>query len=225
MLVLNASDDLAAQGFYYHFSGRVSQIEFDDAGLIAASGLTIGSPVEYTFFVDFQRPGTVTHYDGNVEVLEDIPRPGEMGNVTAHFFYADFLGGSFLRDDAAEQLRPNNGWLDRNYGALFGAASSLSGTLVGGGVYHYVGVYQENIDGGVPPLPWGYTFDDPSVQQWQIGEHVLAVSSASNADLAGSLFRAEVTLDQITPVPEPATGLLVATCAVLWVGYRWLRTA
>jgi len=116
---LLSSTALEAHPLLYHFSGRVSQIEFDNAGLVAARGLQIGSPVEYTYLVDFQKPGSVTRYDGSVEVLEDFPGPGEMGNIYQHFFFADLLQGTFIRDDAAEQLRPNNGQIDINYGSLF----------------------------------------------------------------------------------------------------------
>ncbi|HEY4233404.1 MAG TPA: hypothetical protein VGM76_08250 [Lacipirellulaceae bacterium] len=117
-LALFAAPTSKAQSLLYHFSGVVSQIESDDAGFVAASGLQLGSPVEYRFLVNFQSPGTITHYDGSIEALEDLPHPGDSGNTSIHYFYDDFLGGNFLHDDAAEQLRPANGWLESNYGSL-----------------------------------------------------------------------------------------------------------
>jgi hypothetical protein len=56
---------------------------------------------------------------------------------------------------------------------------------------------------------------DSSVQAWQLGAHMLAVSLASNVDTQGSLFRAEVTLDGITAVPEPSAIVLLLSGALL----------
>jgi len=81
--MLCAATRCEGQPLIYHFSVRVSEIEFDDAGLVSASGLQLGSSVEYTFAVDFGRPGTVTHYDGSVEVLQD---DGGRGSFYSQFF-------------------------------------------------------------------------------------------------------------------------------------------
>ena len=223
VLLVIISNQSAAQGLIYHFSGSVSQIEFDDAGLVAASGLTIGSPVQYTFYVDFQSPGTVTHYDGSVEELQDLLS----GNNYAHFFYADFLGGNILRDDAAEQLRPNNGVLASDYGMSFGNPPN-GGAITSGGVYYSVGISKIHITNYILPQPtlsWGQTYGDPFVEQWQIGEQVLAVCVDSNVEQQGSLFRAEVTLDQITPVPEPTTCFLIVAGVLAWLGFYRMRDA
>ncbi len=170
IIALLAAYDVRAEQYIYHFSGTISQFEFDNAGLIANSGLQLGSPVQYTFLVDFQSPGYVTHYDGSTEVLQDIPGPGEVGNLYVHFFFADFLGGDILRDEAAELLRPDGGWLSSHHGSFSDSAGSRMGNLVGGGVYYYVGVYQQQAGGfSMPPLPWGYVYGDPSVEQWEIG--------------------------------------------------------
>lgn len=224
MFGLGAFQSLAAQDLLYHFSGTVSQIETDAAGIIAARGLAVGSPVELTYRLNFGRPGTITHYDGSVEAFADIPGPGEMGNLSVHFFHADLVGGTFVWDEAAEQLRPPNGQLERNWGATIRAASAITGTLVGGGVNYYVDVHRENPGGGMswpPPLPWGYTNEDPSVDLWQVGDEVLSFSSASDAESRVSAYRAELVLERITAVPEPPPAhLIVAGVLAMAAGRR-----
>jgi hypothetical protein len=210
-----------ADPFLYRFSGQVSEILHDQGGMIAASGLTLGSPVEYRFLVDFDQPGIVTHFDGTTEVLEDLPRPGEMGNLTAHFFYAELLSGNVIKDPAAEQLRPPGGTLRTQHGMSSTDPASRLGVIVQGGVNYRISIAQQEAVGGIflPTPPLRQLVDSPFVVDWKIGEQMTALGSALNASGQESAFFAEVTLNEITAVPEPRVITLMILSLLLGVTF------
>lgn len=212
MSLSGAFSKLGAQGSIYHFSGTLVGVQSDDAGLIRGNGLLVGSPVEFSVFVNFNQPGTTTLYDGSTEVLQDVvPQLGSLDMVFRHFFYSALVGGNYLQDTAAEQLRPAGGRLSLNYGEEYLDNSLWMGRLTGGGVSYGLTISKLNAGSIVIglPLPWGVTTGNPTVPAWQLGEHVLAISSGSDVNSLSSQFSAEMTLDQITEVSEPRPVVLV----------------
>lgn len=204
----------ASEPYRYTFSGAITALQQDDAGLISQAGLSLGSPVEYVYQVDFTSPGYVTHYDGSREILEDLPRPGDVGNLYAHYFAAQLVSGILLQDPEGEATRPPNGWLAGNYGIDLQAAGFQTGSLVTSGVLSYFAISLESADGFFPPLedplPWGYARGLVGVGSWEVGDRLRATSRASNPDSRSSSFVAELTLRRIDVVPEPGATALLA---------------
>jgi hypothetical protein len=186
-LLLVSLSPISNAALIYHFSGQIKQIEYDDIGLIATKGLEIGSPVEYTFLVDFNRQATITHYDGSIEIVEDFPPPGWHGNLSTDIFYADFLGGDIFRDELASQTMPTWGAIKNIQGNFTIAPHLAMGSLNVNGNYYYLSI-----------------FGDGHPSYWSIGEQLNVFSSASNLALQASVFRAAVTLDRVSTVPVPA---------------------
>ncbi|MCC7373488.1 MAG: hypothetical protein IT581_02445 [Verrucomicrobiales bacterium] len=214
LAVDRCSPSCASESYQYTFSGGITALQQDDAGLISQAGLSLGSPVEYVYQIDFSSPGYVTHYDGSREILEDLPRPGEVGNLYAHHFSAQLVSGILLRDPEGEATRPPNGWLAGNYGIDLQAAGFKSGSLVTSGVLSYFAISLESADGFFPPLedplPWGYARGLVGVGFWKIGDRLRATSRASNPESQSSSFVAELTLRRIDVVPEPGAAALLA---------------
>lgn len=195
----------------YKFSGYITQIESDSAGLIAASGLNVGSEINYAFSVDFNRQATVTHYDGRIEALEDIPRPGEQGNIYSDSFYADFLEGVFIKDNVASNMEWPNGTLKSNGGVF-----TTNPILATGFLYNFGGYYSMSL----------FKYDHP--QFWNIGDQVNVFSGANVLDGRFSGFRGVVTLDQISEVPLPSLawmfGMFIVVIFNRERGYNRIRT-
>ncbi|TPQ27010.1 hypothetical protein [Methylomonas koyamae] len=171
----------------YKFSGHITQIESDSAGLIAAAGLSVGSDIHYAFSVDFNRQAVITHYDGSIEELEDLPRPGEQGNIYADLFYADFLEGVFIKDPVASTKQWPNGALKNDGGIYSTNPLYSSGSFFHVGGYYSMSVFREN-----------------HPQFWKAGDQVNVFSGANVLDGRFSGFRGVVTLDQISQVPLPS---------------------
>jgi len=171
----------------YRFTGHITQIESDSAGLLAAAGLSIGSDIHYAFSVDFNHQAVITHYDGSVEELEDLPRPGEQGNIYADLFYADFLEGVFIKDPVASNIQWPNGAL-KNDGGIYSTLPSFSS----GSFFHDGGYYSMSV------------FRDNHPEFWNVGDQVNVFSGANVLDGRFSGFRGVVTLDQISQVPLPS---------------------
>src|SRR5210317_830899 len=105
LLVNTAQADLMS----YKFVGNVTSIT-DLTGIIADNGLTIGSYVEYTFFIDFDKDGTETKYNGTVYTWTD--------GTNKDYFYADYISGSALQAKNGGYWSTNNLAADaeRNWG-------------------------------------------------------------------------------------------------------------
>ncbi|WFP51979.1 hypothetical protein PL263_08075 [Methylomonas sp. EFPC3] len=171
----------------YKFSGHITLIESDSAGLIAAAGLSVGSDIHYAFSVDFNRQAVITHYDGSIEELEDLPRPGEQGNIYADLFYANFLEGVFIKDPVASTMQWPNG-ASKNDGGIY----STNPLFSSGSFFHDGGYYTMSVFGENHP------------QFWKVGDQVNVFSGANVLDGRFSGFRGVVTLDQISQVPLPS---------------------
>ena len=99
-----------ASPIYYTFSGTVTTIT-DPTGIISASGLIVGSEVQYTFLIDFGADGKQTKYNGTVETRTNY------GDTD--FFYTDYLYGSALqpKDGGYWSKQPGgNAVAEYNYG-------------------------------------------------------------------------------------------------------------
>ena len=52
--------NLNASPLYYTFKGTIAEVG-DNAGIVAETGLGVGSEVNYKFVVDFEADGTLTY--------------------------------------------------------------------------------------------------------------------------------------------------------------------
>lgn len=225
----------AAETLRLEFSGTIRSVSSDTAGLAEQLGQTVGAPVTAVWEVRLDQPAYVIHYDGQREVLEDLPRPGELGNISIHWFEASWIGGTRLLDPLAEALRPAGGTWERHVGSLDSSGGLRSAQLSGGGVNHTVGILRYDSQGrqlGTPPigsageLPWGYAVGDPNPAGWAVGDRMLAYSSAFNVARGFSQWEAEVTLVSMTVVPEPDSWALGLLGVVLVAGCgrpKWRR--
>ena len=108
-------DTVQAGLISYKFEGYVRVITDRDVGddnsPIARSGLKEGDAVDYTFLIDFDRDGTETMYDGDVEIRQDG------GNYD--FFYTDYISGSALPDaiEGYESIATSVSTREYNFGA------------------------------------------------------------------------------------------------------------
>ena len=99
------------QSALYSFSGRVTGIQSDGAGTIAALGWAVGDPVSVSFEVDFGMPAMERLNDGSVSVLAPVVWEEE----SIGFFSARMVAGTLLPEvnggmyndpeDVSESLR------------------------------------------------------------------------------------------------------------------------
>jgi len=176
----------------YHFEGNISTVEYDDASLIAEQGLGVGSPVQYDFILDFDRPAEITHNDGTVEIRNDFVSPD--GSISTHYFFADFVGGQYLQDPIASKVIIPNGALKDTYGSYSKDSYLSMGSLSVWGSYYLLSLSNYN-----------------PVESWGLGDKINVLSTANNLDLQPSVFRATMTLSAISPIPEPTTYLLFSS--------------
>ncbi|MFQ5585975.1 MAG: PEP-CTERM sorting domain-containing protein [Thermodesulfobacteriota bacterium] len=187
---------------YYTFTGEVTYFD-DTAGLFTANGITgVGSEVSYTFFIDFDGPGTAITWQSPPATITWNDSAGY------DYFHTDYIGGS-----AVDVTR---GWYENydiyrkaeyNYG-FQQPSSSAESRIVG----------QSDDD-------WLYIYDISRADSWVsgqtgfIGRNVLNTIGGSVAIPARveDMVIFTLTLKSISDtnpysaVPEPSTLLLLGS--------------
>lgn len=192
------------QGSIYSFSGTISRLDFDGAGILGSENVQPGDSVSVSYYVDFNRSGYYLLNNGTMEVLEDAP----LGNVHSTYFYSELISGTLFEE-------VNGGWHNRpeDINRYFAGWNRFDPTghsalLQGGTADSFFTVRYENF---ATPL---------YVQDWSVGTELQGVIGAWS-DQDWSFASADMRLDSITPVPEPRMALMAATTAAILLGIRF----
>lgn len=86
-LFLTCSVSAFGQELLYTYSGHVTDISQDSAGIIGASGIHVGDSLAVTFLVDFSRPGYYIQNDGTTV----FPGSGPHDTIQYHYYYDRLL--------------------------------------------------------------------------------------------------------------------------------------
>lgn len=209
LVVLGSVGSVSASLVTYNFRGNVTSITRDvgiTEGLIA-----IGDPVEFTFNLDFDLPGSQVRYNG--QFIERVDHDIEAEKVD--YFWTDYVGGSDI-GPIGEITTPNpNRYEKINYGLSVGRKVNgeivqKTGYLYGGPTYNWVSIenYSKN------------------VQDWETGSrgfyfrHIVGNQEEDDAWIRGNLELVEKS--PLTAVPEPASAILVLVVGL--VGFTVTRT-
>ena len=93
--------DTVSGSLYYTFYGTVSEIESDEAGAVAASGLEVDDPIYFVVLMDFDQPGSFVYNSGDVHTYDDP--------TSYDLFFADYIEGSALMPvDGGYQTGPTD---------------------------------------------------------------------------------------------------------------------
>jgi hypothetical protein len=200
----------SAQPARYSFSGQVTRLHHDGAGILVAQGIAVGDPLSVTFDVDFGMPGRAVLNDGTVEVLspyvwEDLHITYFSARLVSGTRFPEVNGGIYNEpEDVSEYLA---GWNRSDW-------TGNEGVLKGGSSDSYFTLKRHN------PLPGGGV-PDWQVQDWQVGT-VMEGIIVGWSDLDYSMVRTDMRLDSITVIPEPSVFslLLMGSLSFIWCGRR-----
>lgn len=103
---------VAAAPYVYTFTGTVTSIPEDAAGIIADAGITVGTPVSMSFLVDFAEQGYVVLNDGSIVTPDQWT--GWLSNYDS--FYTKYVAGALI---------------DEKDGGTFNGPSDLAETHIG----------------------------------------------------------------------------------------------
>lgn len=201
-----------SQGTLYSFSGSVSSLFFDGAGILAAQNVAVGDPVAVAFYVDFAKPGHYLLNDGTVEMAVEPP----LGNVHTEYFYSRLVSGTLLPElNGGFNNRPGD---IKEYFTSWNRSdpTGSEGLLQGGGGDSFFSVRRTdpNYIEGVP-----HAVPDFRVQDWQVGTEVRGIIVAWS-DQDWSIAWADMHLDSITQIPEPTSLSLLFLGGVTYFGLR-----
>ena len=171
----------------YSFEGTLSGVRGfgDNAGIIASSGLGIGSPLDYTFLVNFSSVGTMTLNDGTVVPYSD--------DSFADYFYADYLLGSALQQKDGGYFNADSYPAEYNVGK-----DSLAGDisyLLGNSEDDAIQIFSRTT----------------LVSDWVVGTELEVYNHAFDSQGDYSFFFGDLRLTETNVIPEPASILLFAT--------------
>jgi len=187
------------QGYLYTFSGNVSRLYYDGAGILAAQNVAVGDPTSVSFIVDFGMPGYVLLNDGSVQLLTDPPQ----GNVYTEYFYCALVSGTLLSDAN---------------GGIYNGPQDVSGYFTGWNRSDPTG-NQGLLKGGSGNSEFSVYKNsnilDCYVQNWQVGTEVQGTIVAWN-DKDWSIAWTDMRLNSITIVPEPSVNQMLFICLGIW---------
>ncbi|MDY6990730.1 MAG: VPLPA-CTERM sorting domain-containing protein [Thermodesulfobacteriota bacterium] len=195
---LRVESQLYAAPMYYTFEGTVTDITQDDAGAIAAAGVSVGDPVSYVMIVDFEADGTETLVNGDTIT--------KMDTTTNDYFFSDYVGGSLIDE-------VNGGFFDGDTDvAEYNWGQNQDTMIVDYGALHGL-----SMDNRVSAI--GFT---TMVSDWHVGFSVpMLTESAFDDDGNQSTIVCEsITLTKISAVPIPAAVWLLSSGLLGLVGIR-----
>jgi hypothetical protein len=182
LLLVFAAASAQATPLLVTFEGSVWTLS-DLGGVASAAGISLGSTVSYTIFVDFDADAIV-RTDGVDEI-----QPDDVSSSYAwDHFYAEYVSGDHVASDTVGfQLSPDQtNFVGQN--ETFLETGEISG-----------GIYVGNL------LTFG---TDSPVQSWDVGTVVYARDWWTNGPDSGHVA-SWATLMSIVVVPEPAAAALM----------------
>lgn len=203
-LFLTCSVSAFGQELLYTYSGHVTDISQDSAGIIGASGIHVGDSLAVTFLVDFSRPGYYIQNDGTTV----FPGSGPHDTIQYHYYYDRLLTDLPIHEKDGGSLNAPMDAASLHYAYdNFGIAQSFSsmGTQQGGSDNAYITLVKSD------PL-------NATIWTWTVGDTFDANVLACDSQNQYSMLKGAVTLTGIQSVPEPSTiwlfGLAVMSCAL-----------
>jgi len=181
-----------AQSARYSFSGQISSLAYDGAGIILARDIRLGDPITVSFDLDFGRPGEIAYVDGTVSVLA----PYRWDDLSIDYFYSRMVSGFMLPELNGGMYNEPEDFSECLAGWNRSDATGGRGVLKGGSRNSYFELDRDQTDSGGTVADW-------RVQDWQVGTMVSGIIVGCS-ELDYSLVRADLRLDSITIVPEPS---------------------
>jgi hypothetical protein len=180
--------------------GQISSIPIyynDSAGILAEQGISIGSMIKYSFLIDFDLNAfTVMNDNSTVSYVDGI---GSSTSSNIDYFYAELLSGAIIPEKNGGFYNDADQAADIHYGVRNGGADAEWVIVTGS-------------SNSLVRLDW------PSEDSWLDG--IINVGEVARIQCWGydsfgnkSYFRTDLTVTEtssITPVPEPATILLLS---------------
>ena len=195
LFLLACQGSAFGQGFIYSFSGHVTDVSQDAAGIIGAAGIRVGDSLTAAFVVDLTRPGTYTQNDGTIVTVHSNPQD----TIQYHYYYDQLLSDLPIHaNNGGSGTRPTDvaSW---NYAYdNFGLAQVFFslGILQGGSGSEYLTIAKSD------PL-------DATIDTWKVGDSFQTTAWALGSQNLNSVLMGTVVLAGISPVPEPSSSVLL----------------
>jgi hypothetical protein len=158
--------------------------DWDEAGFVAAEGISNGDTVTFQILIDFGLPASITN-NGTTTILNDYSRTIGTTTYNYDYFYADYLSGPGLK---------YNDPLERNWGL-----DQTRSTGYQSGSIAVLNLVQISSSSAL-------------VKDWVVGETVYLLANAYDSSRNLSKFTvANAKLTDISAVPEPGTLLLLGS--------------
>lgn len=200
--VLALSSTANATSYYYTFEGLMGA-NYDGAGIIAdLGGPSAIGPLEFVVRIDFDDTASYTLNNGNVLYYAD--------SGLSDFSYAEYVSGTALQEK-------NGGYY--NGPTQIGEYNIIYENLTN----NYSEIVVGSADAGLKLYTYnGYNHPYELVENWGVGDQVLAFTWAYSNNGQYSSYNSNVMLTSISivDVPEPSTLFLLgsglATCAAIF---------